>query len=253
MNDHSDDTTRSGPGGTGPEDEGEERLPPGVEGTRGDKDSAEGARRHFDEQRGLQPVAAPTSDEAVQERGGGSEDGDGEQFEGRSGSFGDTFAEAEAALAVEALLPPGAEAEEGAVAADVGVQAITVAISGARTASQAGTQNVFRRTTDALALVLDVVASQDLVNAGLRFDANFQIIEFTTNTVRRNVWTRNSPFSWGTHFWISQGNNWGPASAYTTPEKWDLPVGVYALRGTIEVLGGPGVFAFSAERQFRVR
>lgn len=249
----SDDTGRSGPQGTGPDDTGE-GYPPGVEGTRGPKDSAEQARRHFMGQRGIDPVDAPASGGPGE--GGQTAEPDA-QADGdsptREGSFGDTQEEADVALAVERLAPSDSVgADDPAAAGEVGVQAITVAITRVRTASQAGTQETFRRTGDALALVLDVAASQDLVDSGLRFDANFQILDYQTNTVRRSVWTRNSAFSWGTHFWISQGNNWGPASDYTTPEKWGLPVGVYALRGTIEVLGA-GAFAFSAERTFRVR
>lgn len=245
----SDDISRSGPQGSGPDEVGDQELPPGVEGTRGPKDSAEQARRHYMEQRGMEPIDAPTSGPPVEE---GGSDGADDDVPSRGGSFGATFDDAERALALERLAPSEPAVDGAAAADEVDVQALTVSISGARTSSQAGTQTAFLRTTDALALVLDVVASQDLVSSGRRFDANFQILDYQTNAVRRSVWTRNSAFSWGTHFWISQGNNWGPAGSYTTPEKWGLPVGVYALRGTIEVLGA-GAFAYSVERQFRVR
>jgi hypothetical protein len=244
-------TGRSGPQGTAPEEDAGQGFPTGIEGTRGPKDAAEQARRHFMGQRGIEPVDAPRSGDQVAPEGGEPDAEEG--FPAREGSFGETLDEAERALAVERLQPSDRQAADGPAIPDgVELQAITIAISGARTASQAGAQETFLRTVDALALVLDIVASQDLVNSGLRFDANFQVLDYQTNTVRRSVWTRNSPFAWGTHFWISQGNNWGPVSDYSTPEKWGLPVGVYALRGTIEVLGA-GAFAYSAERPFRVR
>jgi hypothetical protein len=264
-----EDSGRAGGAKDRPEDPAGGGLPPGVEGTRGPKDSAERARRHYAEQRGTEPVHAPTSEEAladesepeaddVESRGSReTPEGTGE-FDVRAGSFGETFDEAERSLAFEMMAPMDLgidleEDDESRVMRDgLGIQAITLAISGVRTASQAGTQVAFRRTGDALALVLDIAASQELVNSGRRFDANFQIIDYSTNAVRRSVWTRNSAFSLGTHFWISQGNNWGPAASYTTPEKWGLPVGLYALRGTIEVLG-IGTFAFSSEHPFRVR
>lgn len=244
------DTGKSGPQGSEPQDESGQGFPMGIEGTRGPKDSAEQARRHFMGQRGLEPVDAPGNDES--RSGGTPAAGPDEDPPSRHGSFGEDFDEVERALALELRGPAASDDAPGPAGGDVHVQAVTVALSGVRTASQAGAEVTFSRTGDALALVLDIAASQELVDSGLRFDANFQILDYSTNTVRRSAWTRNSPFAWGTHFWISQGNNWGPPASYTTPEKWGLPVGVYALRGTVEVLGA-GAFAYSTERLFRVR
>src|SRR5262249_61702890 len=82
-----------------------------------------------------------------------------------------------------------APAAEGAAAAaaDAEAQAVGgISISGVRTAGQAGTQSVFLLNTDALALVIDISATAALVGSGRLFDANFQIIEVSTNNVNGN-------------------------------------------------------------------
>jgi hypothetical protein len=43
---------------------------------------------------------------------------------------------------------------------------------------------------------------------------------YTDTTVVNATWS--NPFQWGQWFWISEGNNWGPPSAYETPQRWGL-------------------------------
>jgi hypothetical protein len=166
----------------------------------------------------------------------------------RAGSLGATGKAAERFLAKLAPVAVGAGAAQDVMAAG-----FTLSITGVSSNSQAGAQNAFLLNSDALALVINISASQDIINAGYHFTAHFQIIEFATNNVRVDIATANSPFSWGPNFWISRGNNWGPApSDYTTPAKWGLTAGLYAFRATVEVLG-IGTFAASQELPFRVR
>jgi hypothetical protein len=166
----------------------------------------------------------------------------------RAGSMGATSKAAEKYLAKVAPAVIGVGATK-----DVAAAAFTLSVTGVSTNSQAGAQNAFLLNTDALALVINISASPDIINAGYHFTAHFQIIEFATNNVKVDVATANSPFSWGPNFWISRGNNWGPtANDYTTPAKWGLAAGLYSFRATVEVLG-IGTFAASQELPFRVR
>lgn len=166
----------------------------------------------------------------------------------RGGSMGATSKAAEKYLAKVAPIALGRGAPKGVTAL-----AFTLSITGVSTNSQAGAQNAFLLNSDALALVINISVSQDIINAGYHFTAHFQIIEFATNNVKVDVPTANSAFSWGTNFWISRGNNWGPtANDYTTPAKWGLVTGLYMFRATVEVLG-IGTFSASQELPFRVR
>lgn len=124
-------------------------------------------------------------------------------------------------------------------------------ITGVGTNSQAGRRNVFRRTSDALAFVINVSASQAIVNSGRRFDADYIIVRVEDNRVARRVRRGNSPFSWGRFFWISQGNTWDAAN-YETPAKWGFGNGLYIFRATIQVRG-LSAFATSGDWVFRVR
>ncbi len=100
---------------------------------------------------------------------------------------------------------------------------------------------------DALALVMDCVSSDDLLALPRpRFVAEFQIIDSSTDTVLVSR-TLTHDLEWGSSFWISMGNNWGPNSSdYTTPEKWGLlwlglPVyGVLGFRGIIRAYSWQG-------------
>jgi hypothetical protein len=171
-----------------------------------------------------------------------------EKLPTRGGALGATYDEAERLLAVETKLAPGETPET-----NLPGPGIAIAIAGVRTVSQAGNQNAFLLNTDALTLVIDVSATPDLVNSGAKFDANFEIIEYATNNVKVNNAWNAIPFSWGTDFWISQGNNWGPKPTdYTTPAKWGLAAGIYLYRATVAV-EGLNAFAFSTEVSFRVR
>jgi hypothetical protein len=167
----------------------------------------------------------------------------------KAGASGATYEEAERLVAIETPLAPGSLEALGEVPA----LAVAISIAGVRTASQAGNQNVFLLNTDALTLVIDISATQDLVNSGAKFDATFQIIEYATDAVKvSNGWTGIS-FNWGTNFWLSMGNNWGPTPGdYTTPKKWGLTTGIYSVRGIVAVQG-MNAFASSTEIPFRVR
>lgn len=249
-------------------------FPQSIEGPRGEKDSARQARNFYLEQRGL-PVpeeGAPARDEATEPTPDTQEDtqmsetqsttapltdivADAQaEFGVRAGSLGETFTDAESGMmTAPAATIDLAQAPEIAREALGVTGSLRIDIAGVRTSSQAGAQQVFLRSTDALTLVMDLVASSALVSSGRKFDANFQIIDFLTNAVKVNQWWRDIGFAWGTHFWISQGNNWGPnTSDYTTPAKWGLNTGVYIYRATVEVQG-IGPFSFSRDYAFRVR
>ncbi len=215
---------------------GEDRFPPGIEGTRGEKDSAWQAQKWREDQRSY-PGAEPGSGPA-----------------GRAGALGDTYDAATQRMAQQ--LPYQLERPEPgrAAAAEFAAQTVGgISISGVRTASQAGNQSVFLLNSDALALVIDVTATAALVGSGRLFDANFQIIEFATNNVRVSQPTNNIAFNLGQFFWISRGNNWGPTQGdYTTPAEWGLSAGLYLFRATVAVQGIQD-FAVSNDLVFRVR
>ena len=169
----------------------------------------------------------------------------------RGGALGVTVDEAAQTLNTLLATPAteSLEAAEGLEAAPNG----TDSIAAMSTNSQAGAQNTFLRSSDALAFVMNISAGQDLVSAGYRFNAYFQVVEFNTNNVViHRAWNNNNAFSWGTDFWISLGNNWGPPANYDTAAKWGLNAGLYMLRGIVEVLGHTA-FSVSAELPFRVR
>jgi hypothetical protein len=68
------------------------------------------------------------------------------------------------------------------------------------------------------------------------FTAIFQILDPYTDTTVANI-TWSNPFQWGQWFWISEGNNWGPPSAYETPQRWGLnwtKNSVFGFRGIIK-------------------
>ena len=246
------------PGRSGPARPSESpagRFPKGIEGTRGEKDSADRARRFFREQRSY-PFTESEPSEGATATAHEPSSGSPSEPVGRAGALGGTYDEAEQRLTQQ--LPHGlaAPAAEGAAAAaaDAEAQAVGgISISGVRTAGQAGTQSVFLLNTDALALVIDISATAAFVGSGRLFDANFQIIEFSTNNVKVNQPSNNVGFSFGQFFWISRGNNWGPnPSDYTTPAKWGLSAGLYMFRATVAVQGIQD-FAVSSETVFRVR
>lgn len=169
----------------------------------------------------------------------------------RGGALGVTLDEAAQNLSA-LIATPAAETLEMADGLEAAPNG-TISVAGMSTNSQAGAQNTFLRTSDALAFVMSISAGSDLVSAGYRFNAYFQVVEFNTNNVViHRAWNNNNAFSWGTDFWISLGNNWGPPANYETPAKWGLNVGLYMLRGIVEVVGHPA-FNVSAELPFRVR
>ena len=127
---------------------------------------------------------------------------------------------------------------------------VSLLINNARTADQSvGNVDSFRHTQDALALVMDVAASAELVNLGLNYDAVFQILDVRTNKVVRQSFINNGTFNWGQYFWISMGNNW--AAPYDTPERWGLAAGIYCFRGAI-MARNANAFTMPRETWFRV-
>lgn len=129
----------------------------------------------------------------------------------------------------------------------------TITITRSRTASNGVADRAeFRRTADALALTLDLTATQDLLDLGLRYDAVFQVVDGRTNQVVRQVTTQNAAFSASRSFWISRGNNWGPTPGhFTTPERWGLGTGLFFFRGIVTVRD-TNTFSVSQPRWFRV-
>jgi hypothetical protein len=126
---------------------------------------------------------------------------------------------------------------------------------------------LFASHLEALALVMDCFASADLLELpDPKFTAYFQLRSPRTDSVVVNeVWWLGN-LAWGQNFWISMGNNWGPA-----PSDWDTPVdwGIHpSSHGQNEVFGFRGIiqayswqeglqvvdaFDVSETRWFRVR
>ena len=133
---------------------GEDGFPAGIEGTRGEKDSAWQAQKWREDQRSYP----------------GAEAGSGPA--GTSlGALGDTYDAATQRMAQQ--LPYQLERPEpghATTAAEFAAQTVGgISISGVRTASQAGNQSVFLLNSDALALVIDVTATAALVGSGRLF------------------------------------------------------------------------------------
>ncbi len=133
------------------------------------------------------------------------------------------------------------------------VNDVSINISSVRTANNSqGDIDHFRYGQDALAFVIDIAATQDLIDLDLKYDAYFQVIDPRTNRVIKNIVNRDSAFTHGRFFWISRGNNWGPnASNYTTPQKWGLSRGTYIFRAAVSVRD-TDAFAVSPNKWFIV-
>lgn len=139
-------------------------------------------------------------------------------------------------------------------------------IVGLRTVNQGG-QNatLFDPFSDAVSLTLDLQASADLLALPQpAFTAELQIFDPHQHKVVVSTYF-GSTFNWGPNFWISKGNNWGPPSDYTTPEKWGLSWvtnSIFGFRGIVKAqyIPTPGsgwtavdAFSVSAMRWFRVK
>lgn len=128
------------------------------------------------------------------------------------------------------------------------------------TVNQRGENTTIFGPGDALALTIDITASQDLATPSDPqfmgfFEAVFQIIDPLSDTVVVNE-TWLSAFEWGPDFWISMGNNWGPAEGdFDTPRRWGLRVtqdagNVFGFRAIVKAYtvfvpeGGAGEKAF---------
>ena len=126
---------------------------------------------------------------------------------------------------------------------------ISLSRASARPARARRTRALFRRTQDALTLVMDVAASAELVALNLTFDAFFQILDGRTNKVVVQQVNELGRFLWGQFFWISRGNNW--AAPFDTPERWGLNAGLYLFRAAITVRNA-NAFTMPRETWFRV-
>ncbi len=143
-------------------------------------------------------------------------------------------------------------------------------ITGVRTVNQRGENaTLFDPISDALALMLDLAASADLLALPTpAWTASFQIIQPRTDTVvLEQTW--GGSFNWGQWFWISLGNNWGPGpNDYTTIERWGLnwagaaSQSIFGFRGIVKAsyIPKPGsgwhaidAFDVSSIRWFRAR
>ena len=121
-----------------------------------------------------------------------------------------------------------------------------------KTRSQRGDTQSFRHDEEALVLVIEVAASEAILQSGHRFHANFQVIDWASNAVKRDNWSRDLKFEWGPRFWLSEGNDWGPASEdYTTPAVLGLERGLYAFRALLEI-PEMDILCHSSETLFRV-
>jgi hypothetical protein len=142
----------------------------------------------------------------------------------------------------------------------------TLSIVGLRTMNQAGgNARLFHPFDDALALVMDLHASADvLALPEAAFSAEFQILDpHQHKVVVTTYW--GSAFNWGPNFWISTGNNWGPPADYQTPERWGLswtPNSIFGFRALIKAHYAPSpgsgwqateAFDVSPPRWFRIR
>lgn len=253
------------------------QFPRSIEGPRGDKDSAFESKKLFEDQRefGVNKSEEQENDSNNQKKITNMENtnfppNDDTQFETNYGALGESIEERDEMEAFD--LPPGIVMEESIdpddsvgksrdLASVIGNEIVnrassssqTISITSIRTSSQHGNTLTFLRTWDALAFIITIHASQALVNSGRKFDANYQIIDYDTNTVVKSIWRNDTGFNWGSNFWISQGNNWGPErSNYDTPAKWGFGTGLYIFRATVEVQG-TGAFSYSRDHVFRVR
>ena len=263
----------------------EERSPEWERGTSGTyggtKDSAEQAKAWHDEQRRFgsddtmtetrtsdeEPIdmvdaeaqfldvtdSAALDGEDTEHAGDADADdapGDG-GFEVRSGAEDDPWPPTgdEAGDSDDAALPGDEVGGPSPMLIDTAFEGVD--ITSLDTGSQAGPRTVFLRSTDALALVIRIGASQAIVDSGRRYDADYVIVRHSDNRVVRHLRQANAAFSHGRFFWISMGNTWN-AAAYDTPERWGLGTGIYTFQATLQVIG-TDAFATSGDHLFRVR
>jgi len=129
-----------------------------------------------------------------------------------------------------------------------------VSIIGIQTLGLTGPQTVFRMHADALVLRIEIRTDVSLNASHTHFDANFQLIEYATETVAHDSWWRGLILQDGTDFSVFQGNNQGPTAADNTPPAaWGLRRGIYVFRALLEI---PALSVFCQPKRpalFRVR
>jgi hypothetical protein len=120
---------------------------------------------------------------------------------------------------------------------------------------------------DPFAIVMGVRTSSDVVAAGLRFNAVFQMVNPRLDAWETLWYTiiagsseqsdtidwhwRGISFSWGTDFaiWFQWNHYSDPISHILGPDR---ERGIFYVRGTIDVLGS-NLFAYSSEFWYKVR
>ena len=120
-----------------------------------------------------------------------------------------------------------------------------------RTRNQNGDATHFRLHEDALILVVDIAASEDLLKANIDYNANFQILDRSNNSVVKDYWMRELRFDHGNDFWIYMGKAGSCAEEYVTPHRWGLDPGLYGFRAVLEI-DALGTLCRSDETMFRV-
>ena len=103
------------------------------------------------------------------------------------------------------------------------------AIVAVKTLCKDEARSVFSWDEDALELVIDVAVAAGL-DPAIRFDANFQVVDYATNNVRKDIWSRGLRPRPGETFPIRPGDN-----GDMTPERWGLSVGLYLFRAILEI------------------
>lgn len=121
---------------------------------------------------------------------------------------------------------PGEKAAPNADQRDVEAP---VRITALRTMSRNRVRSVFSWDEDPLALVIDTHVSEESLKTGTCLNANFQLIDYATNRVRKDIWSPVAPAK-GQTFSIWQGD-----MLETTPARWGLGVGLYLFRAILEI------------------
>lgn len=132
--------------------------------------------------------------------------------------------------------------------------ASAISVVAIETRGAASQQTVFRLDEDTLVLSLRIKAGERADKSSTYFDANFQILEYATNIVAADCWSRNFTMQYGTEFSVCQGST-APAGApgATPPAAWGLRCGLYIFRALIEVPATHTLIQAAETALFRVR
>ena len=107
-------------------------------------------------------------------------------------------------------------------------------------------QSVFSWHEDPLELVIEISATEALLKPGIRFNANFQVVDHATNHVMRDIWSMG--------LWPpSKREIHHPGRWNMTPERWGLALGLYLFRAVLEIEQPQFCCLSPLDRLFRVR